>query len=422
MKETFWNTYAKPYTSVEILLPYQDMLTDVVKFLKMKPGLKLLDAGCGTGNFARKILSEGIGGARVEMCDFSKDMLEVARISLAKYASTKIFLHDLNECLNYPDEAFHRVVCTNVLYTLKDPEFAISELARILRVGGRIVLVHPDRPQQKMLYHILLSHFRALVRRDHVSGIVRGVQQIPPLFRLLMQNIQIVRDAQYKRLWFASSGELRGLCEKFGITIVEERRTYAESAVLICGEKSGESVPQESVSIRLVGENTDLEAVFRLRYRVYCEYLRSLNPNEYPEGMETDSFDEHAIHFGAFEGNRIVGYVRFVKDSPRGFLLDGHVDLPDTIPRFTTLEGSRLIGHKRYGVDVPTLLLAFAHDYTKHAGYTHWLAMWNRKLMLKHVRRYDEKWQALGAPIEYHNTISVPYVLSLGENIYRNIS
>ena len=46
----FWNTYSTYYDSLYRLMPYRKMLWDAFEALELKPGLRVLDAGCGTGN------------------------------------------------------------------------------------------------------------------------------------------------------------------------------------------------------------------------------------------------------------------------------------------------------------------------------------------------------------------------------------
>lgn len=47
----FWDLYAKLYDTLTHLKPYQDLHNNVLNALELKGGERILDAGCGTGNF-----------------------------------------------------------------------------------------------------------------------------------------------------------------------------------------------------------------------------------------------------------------------------------------------------------------------------------------------------------------------------------
>ena len=67
---------------------------------------------------------------------------------------------------------------------------------------------------------------------------------------------------------------------------------------------------------RTLEDPEDMRKSFRLRYQVYCEERRFLPAADYPEGLETDAYDERSLHFGSFnrEGD-MVGTVRLVRGS-----------------------------------------------------------------------------------------------------------
>jgi len=51
----FWKRYFKVYDVLNLLIPYQELLNTICDELDIKPGEKILEAGCGTGNLALKI-------------------------------------------------------------------------------------------------------------------------------------------------------------------------------------------------------------------------------------------------------------------------------------------------------------------------------------------------------------------------------
>jgi N-acyl amino acid synthase of PEP-CTERM/exosortase system len=75
---------------------------------------------------------------------------------------------------------------------------------------------------------------------------------------------------------------------------------------------------------RVVDPRQDVELmtkIRRLRYEVYCLECNFLSPADYPDGLETDAFDDISAHFCAFDlKGELAGYVRLVNPDASGRL------------------------------------------------------------------------------------------------------
>jgi SAM-dependent methyltransferase len=91
----------------------------------------VLEVGCGWGELAARVTAEL--GASVVALDLSPRMVELAR---ARGADARV--GDVQE-LPFPDASFDVAVANWMLYHVPDLERALSELARVLRPGGRLV-------------------------------------------------------------------------------------------------------------------------------------------------------------------------------------------------------------------------------------------------------------------------------------------
>lgn len=99
-----------------------------------RPDTNLLDAGCGTGSFARRLIAEGMSPARITLLDPSGAMLmRCADIPVRK-------LNGRIEALPFEDCEFDIVTCAWVLETGTAPEVALRELCRVVRCGGLLCL------------------------------------------------------------------------------------------------------------------------------------------------------------------------------------------------------------------------------------------------------------------------------------------
>ena len=111
----------------------------LLKLIGKKPVDSLLDLGTGTGRVLQ-LLSDVY--RRAVGIDASRDMLSVARANLDKAGIVKASVRQ-GDILNLPLEAqdFDLVIIHQVLHFLDQPELAIAEAARVLRPGGRLLIV-----------------------------------------------------------------------------------------------------------------------------------------------------------------------------------------------------------------------------------------------------------------------------------------
>ncbi|GAB3591502.1 class I SAM-dependent methyltransferase [Angustibacter peucedani] len=98
-------------------------------------GQRVLDAGCGSGPLTAALRD---AGAVVTGVDISSAMVELARRRLGEDAD--LHVADLDAPLPFEDDTFDVVVASLVLHYLEDWTTALSELHRVLRPGGRLVL------------------------------------------------------------------------------------------------------------------------------------------------------------------------------------------------------------------------------------------------------------------------------------------
>lgn len=111
----------------------------VIRLLGSQPIDSLLDLGTGTGRILE--LLSGLYRRAIGV-DASRDMLSVARANLDKSGITKASVRHA-DILNLPFEAqdFDVVTIHQVLHFFDQPEVAIGEAARMLRPGGRLVII-----------------------------------------------------------------------------------------------------------------------------------------------------------------------------------------------------------------------------------------------------------------------------------------
>lgn len=103
--------------------------------------LQVLDVGTGPGVVS--IILSGLGH-KVTGLDFSREMLEKAKENISRHDRSVELVRGDAENLPFKDELFDAVVNRHVLFTLPNPAEAVGEWSRVLKPGGRIVIVDGD--------------------------------------------------------------------------------------------------------------------------------------------------------------------------------------------------------------------------------------------------------------------------------------
>lgn len=104
-------------------------------------GRRALDIGCGTGPMSLLLHRTGF---QVTGADFSEPMLARARLK-AKTADAPIhFLCAEASRIPDPDAGFDAILTRNLVWTLPDPAAALAEWRRLLRPGGRLLIIDGD--------------------------------------------------------------------------------------------------------------------------------------------------------------------------------------------------------------------------------------------------------------------------------------
>lgn len=185
-------------------------------------GRRLLDIGCGAGNYSLKVL-EGLPGLEVTLVDLSRPMLERAEQRLKESSAQAVasMQGDIRE-LELGRETFDIIVAAAVLHHLRgDHEWraVFAKLYDALAPGGSLWifdLVESGLPAIQQLmwrrYGQYLESFRDAAYRDHVFEYIE--QEDSP--RPLMFQLDLMRDVGFdgvdvlhKNVCFAAFGGVK---------------------------------------------------------------------------------------------------------------------------------------------------------------------------------------------------------------------
>ncbi|MBO3676495.1 methyltransferase domain-containing protein [Streptomyces sp. NEAU-YJ-81] len=124
--------------------PYEEAavrFTDVViERLKVDANAHVLDLGCGVGGPGLQIVERT--GARVTGISISEEQIKAANKNAADagFADRAVFRHANAMRLPFEDETFDAVMALESMVHMPDREQVLSEVYRVLRPGGRLVL------------------------------------------------------------------------------------------------------------------------------------------------------------------------------------------------------------------------------------------------------------------------------------------
>lgn len=104
---------------------------------KVKPGMLILDIGCGTGNFSIKLAKKG---CKVIGIDVSDEMLDIARVKALK-EGLEIEFHNMNVYdLKFDNETFDGAFSMAAFEFITEPDKALEEIFRVIKKDGSILV------------------------------------------------------------------------------------------------------------------------------------------------------------------------------------------------------------------------------------------------------------------------------------------
>ncbi len=127
-----------------------------VEVLQPKPGMKILDVGCGAGKQCFLYSDFTKGRAEIIGGDLSNELLDRARARNIERGDQCKFVHlDFNQRFAYDDDALDLVSSAFAIYYASNPDFTFGEVHRVLKPGGRLFVTGPLPENKRMFYDII---------------------------------------------------------------------------------------------------------------------------------------------------------------------------------------------------------------------------------------------------------------------------
>ena len=129
------------------------------ELLDLKSGNKILECGCGTGDFTTEIAKALNKEIKIYAVDLLKSQIEIA---VKKNSNLNIqFLVGSITKLNFDDNYFDSVIGNAILHHL-DINIALEEIKRILKPGGKLLFFEPNMLNPHIWLSLNIRLFRKL--------------------------------------------------------------------------------------------------------------------------------------------------------------------------------------------------------------------------------------------------------------------
>lgn len=174
-----------------------------VKLAGVKTGEVVLDVACGTGDLAMAFARATPAPSRVIGVDFTYNMLTIARQKATDVKASVPLTYQLGDAMQLPI-ASASVDVVSIAFGIRNvssPAAAMAEFVRVLRPGGRVIVLEfslPTNPVLLGLYNFYFRHIMprtaALIAGDR-SGAYDYLPQSVNTFITRDQMIQMMQDA-----------------------------------------------------------------------------------------------------------------------------------------------------------------------------------------------------------------------------------
>jgi len=145
---------------------------ELIRQAQIKPGQHILDLGCGTATLT-VMVKQAYPDATVVGLDGDPAVLRIGQAKAEKAGVLLALEHGLAGKLPYPDDSFDRVLSSLMFHhlTTQDKHRAMKEAYRVLRPGGRFLIIDFGRPHG--IWSRLISPIMA--RLEEVSDNHKGL-------------------------------------------------------------------------------------------------------------------------------------------------------------------------------------------------------------------------------------------------------
>jgi 2-polyprenyl-3-methyl-5-hydroxy-6-metoxy-1,4-benzoquinol methylase len=155
----------------------------VVEALDPRPGDEILEVGCGSGYYTRELV---LRGAKLTATEYAPSSLAQAKRNVGELAAKVDFRLEDAQRLALDDARFDKMLLSEVIEHVPEPERAVAEAARVLRPGGLLVASTPSRFSPLNLAYGVKRRIRRYAFNEHLHEFTPASFQ-----RLLERHLEV---------------------------------------------------------------------------------------------------------------------------------------------------------------------------------------------------------------------------------------
>ena len=291
----------------------------IISHYDIKPGCRILELGCGTGDMWREHKELLEQAAEVVLTDFSEGMVETVNRALGGIPNLSCQVADIQK-IPFGDDSFDIVIANMMLYHVPQLEKGLSEVKRVLKDNGTFYCATYGENGIVAYISGLLQDLGVKDKLNRSFTLQNGSEQLGRFFRsvrrldyedaLEVTNIEDMLDYVYS---LSSMTNIERIERE---TLRQRLEAKVENGVLHVPKEYGMFVCKKMYPIRKINGDEVNEAI-ALASEVFMQFEA---PDYSPEGV--DSFQRDIVEnevfidsckqgirpiYAAFDGDKIIG-------------------------------------------------------------------------------------------------------------------
>ena len=246
----FWSRYLDYFEMINDSRLYRDFLRAGIRSLEIRPGAKILDAGCGFAYWSFSLIDwlsrndpQALGTISITAFDYVEKVLRTAQEKFSFISAERlkqrspqfrVVLGDANTELKALEDRYYDIIGANLLLPyVKDPLASLKKMAEKLKPGGQIVVTSLI-PNPRLIIVVLAYVWERLWSKKGWGEIKHNLPKGWQLYKEANKIKELTKSGVFK---YFSKPELKELLSSAGLERVTVRSALAGQGLIAIGQK-----------------------------------------------------------------------------------------------------------------------------------------------------------------------------------------
>jgi len=194
-----------------------------VRQLELKENARFLDIATGTGDVALEIAAQTPDSVEIIGEDFTQGMLVLGRdkVAVSPYRQRIRLANASCEAIPHPEQTFDGITIAFGIRNVIDRELGLREMVRVLKPGGRAVILEFSHPKNRLFQNIYYFYFK------HILPFIGGLLSKRSAYQYLPDSV----------LEFPDSGTFESMMREAGFEQVRSHPLTGGIATVFVGTR-----------------------------------------------------------------------------------------------------------------------------------------------------------------------------------------